>query len=80
MSEPKQITSLYAWIASEAGGDDGIPGIELVIDGQCMMMPLIGADMERIESLRPAAANIKVETGVRMRLCRFQLADELEEL
>jgi hypothetical protein len=81
VSAPKKITSLYAWVATVADGGEGIPAaIITMADGNCAM-PLFGADMDRMNSLRGEAVALKRQLGVaRMRLCRFQLADELDEL
>jgi hypothetical protein len=76
----QEITNLYAWIATQSNGDESLPATELVIRGRGMVMPLIGADMERMISLRGDAVEVKALSGVRMRLCRFQLIEELEEI
>lgn len=80
MTVPKKITSLYAWIATEADGGEGLPAMHTVIDGQEYFMPLMGADMARIKSLRGKAELVARRGNVRLRLCRFQLVDELDEL
>jgi hypothetical protein len=51
MSGPKRIDRLYAWVATEADGGQGIPAMRV----DDMALPLIGADHDRIESLRPMA-------------------------
>jgi hypothetical protein len=50
MHTPKQITELWAWVVTETDGGEGIPAIGL---DNGMVVPVIGADRERIESLRP---------------------------
>lgn len=80
MTVPKKITSLYAWVATEANGGEGIPAVSMMMGNGEWIMPLFGADMDRIKSLRGEAVRLKAELGIRLRLCRFQLADELDEL
>lgn len=41
-------------------------------------MPLVGADMARMDSLRPAAEMVSRETGKRLRLIEFSTRQELE--
>ena len=51
MTEPKTIDAMYAWIATEPDGGEGVCAARI---GD-MMMPLIGADVDRAKSLRPYA-------------------------
>jgi hypothetical protein len=50
MSGPKTIDRLYAWVVTEADGGEGVPAIGPHGDG--LIMPLVGSDLDRIESLR----------------------------
>jgi hypothetical protein len=52
MTTPKKIEVIYAWIVTERDGSEGIPAQLL---GN-VWAPLIGADMERVESARNTAA------------------------
>lgn len=56
-----KITEIYAFISKDKNGNEGIMGVKQ-IDGS--WMPLIGADIERVESLVPVADKIKQLTGV----------------
>ena len=47
----QKIAALYAWIAEERDGGEGV--CSAFIGG--VQMPLIGADMDRVASLRPFA-------------------------
>jgi hypothetical protein len=76
---PKKITEIFAWICVEPDGGDGIPAIEAPWD-RSMMLPLIGSDRERIESLRPWAEDVARRMGLPVRLVRFSCAEELEQL
>jgi hypothetical protein len=72
----KSIDALYAWVATEADGGEGVCAAD--ING--MMMPLVGADMDRIKLLRPFAIRIRAASGRPMRLVRFGQREDLEEL
>jgi hypothetical protein len=81
MSRPPQtITNLYAWIATEADGGEGVPAVMVPYKGEPLMKPLLGTDMERVRSLRDDAVMLKQTSGARMRLCRFALVEEIEEV
>lgn len=76
MTKPKTIDAIYAWVATEPDGGEGVCATD--IGG--IMMPLIGADRERIESLRRHADSISALTGCPVRLVRFSRRDDLEVL
>lgn len=73
MSELK-ITELYAWICTDKYGDEGLLAFEL----KGMMMPMVGADRNRIESLRSPAIGIAKLQGLPLKLMRFYSAEILE--
>ena len=51
-----KITELFAFVAEDTGPDDeGVMAFSVDSFSGPMMMPLIGADMERVESLRAIA-------------------------
>lgn len=70
-----RIDELFAFITEDTGPDD---------EGICAMrmgnfwVPMVGADMERMEALRPAAEKIAKVSGHRIRLVRFAVRLELE--
>lgn len=70
------IDALYAWVAAEPGGGEGIMSVQL---GD-MQMPLVGADMDRMKSLRPYAERGRRITGCSVRLVRFGSREDLEIL
>lgn len=74
-----RITELFAWVATEADGDEGLPAVELLYEGRRMMMPLVGADITRVKSLMVHARGVREATNIPMRLCRFQLVEEINE-
>jgi len=56
-----RITELYAFVSKDENGHEGIMGFQTP-DGN--MMPMIGADVERVESLKPYADMISEKMGV----------------
>jgi hypothetical protein len=78
MSVPKTITELYAWICTEEDGSEGLCAQSMLIEGYETLVPFIGADMERVQKLRPFAATIAHETGKPIRLVRFSIVGTME--
>jgi protein gp37 len=72
----KTIDALYAWVATEPDGGEGVCSFQL---GNTHM-PLVGADMDRIKSLRRFAEIIRRASGCPIRLVRFSTREDLEEL
>ena len=69
-----KITRLYAFIAIDPeDGDEGVLGF-LSPDGQ--WMPMIGADMERVASLKPMAEEISKATGVKYEIRYFTVTPD----
>lgn len=77
-----RITEIYAFIAIDPRDDnEGIPAISGPWqDGQEVMMPLVGADRERIISLLSLAQDLCTRSGKPMRLVRFSQMEILETL
>jgi hypothetical protein len=71
------IDALYAWVATEPDGGEGVCAMNIPGFG---MTPLVGADMDRIKSLRPFAEQARKLTGYPVRLVRFSRRDDLEIL
>jgi len=70
-----RIDSLYAFVAEDSGPDDeGIVGAQT----SGGWMPLVGADMARVKSLRPLAEAIARQTGKTIKLLHFETRRELE--
>ena len=78
----QSIDALYAWVATEPDGGEGLCAASLPspVNGRMMMMPLIGADLDRIKSLRDYAEMTRKLTGYPVRLVRFSRRDDLEVL
>jgi hypothetical protein len=73
-----KIEEMFAIVAVDEQGE-GIMGISLVIDGQLMMTPLVGADMKRIEGLIPHAKQIQAETGTPFKIYKFSNKQDVTE-
>jgi hypothetical protein len=72
MPDPHIVTELYAFIATEDQGE-GIPAVQL----SGMMMPLVGADAARVESLRQLAQQVADNTGRTLTLARFAVRENM---
>ncbi len=72
-----RISEMFAFIAEDQGPDDeGVIGME--IGGS--MMPLVGADMARVDSLRPFAEQIGLIINKKIKLVKFTTRTDVEEL
>ena len=68
-----KINKLYAFIAEDNGPDDeGIMGFQFGDE----WMPMIGADMERVNALIPIADQISEATGKPYKIKYFTLEDD----
>lgn len=74
----KRILELYAWVVlDDMDGNEGVPATLPGPDG--IMLPLMGADRERIESLRRFAEIAASVTGKPVELRRWAGPYELIE-
>lgn len=71
----KTITEIYAWIAKTPDGNEGIPAVGTPSG---LVIPLVGGDLSRVESLRPQALQVLEEAGVSLKLVKFIERVELE--
>jgi hypothetical protein len=76
MAEPKTIDALYAWIATEPDGGEGVCSARI---GDTHL-PLVGANIDRVKSLRGYAELVRHATGYPIRLARFSHREDLEDL
>lgn len=74
MNGQERIDEMFAFIVVDDDGTEGIPATYL---GNTLY-PLVGADMKRVESLRPAAEDYARSSGKPVRLVRFSTREELE--
>ena len=66
-----KIERLYAFIATDPS--DGDEGIMAFSTPEGMMMPMIGADMDRVKSLELMAEQIKQATGIPYEIKYFEM-------
>lgn len=73
-----RITELYAYVVADSGPDDeGVPAW-LGPDGA--WMPMMGADLERAQSLRPEAEKVARLMGKQVTLIRSTGIEVVEEI
>lgn len=71
-----KIEKMFAFVCKDDDGNEGVIGHKI---GN-IMYPLVGADMERIESLKPLALSIQQATGKQVYLISFDKRTVLEVL
>jgi hypothetical protein len=72
----QKIERLYAWVVVESDGGEGVAAASI----GAMMIPLIGADQARVESLRSHAEAVRRASGCRVLLKVFGSVTVVEEL
>lgn len=72
-----KITEMFAFIA-----EDGRPDNEGVIAQKIgdTWMPMIGADMARIDDIRPHAQALARQFGMKIKLVKFTTRTDVEEI
>lgn len=73
-----RIESVFAFVANGPDGE-GIMAASVVIDGRLTMLPLIGADMDRIKSLVKIADEIAEASGHPYKIYRFDNKVDITE-
>ncbi len=77
-----RIDKLWAFIAPDTGPED--EGLVTAMASDPLIgnfpMPLIGGDMDRLESTRPVAQKIANASGVTIKLVTFSVRTEVEEI
>lgn len=72
-----KITEMYAFVVADKDeNDEGIIGFAPDPKAPTAMMPMVGADMARIESLRPLADRVSAQIGKPYKILRFKLVGE----
>lgn len=77
MTAPSVITEMWAWISTNPEGE-GVLAVQAIIDGELTWMPLIGADQERMNSLRPQAITIANRERWTIKLIHLSTREDLE--
>jgi len=72
-----KITEMWAYISEENGPDDeGV--VAMAIGGDDRWIPFVGADEERMRSLKPQAEMTATITGRKVKLVKFSTREEIE--
>lgn len=71
------VDELFAFITTGDTGDEGVIAVELV--GSNSMMPLVAADLVRIQEMVPFAEAIRKQTGHQYTLKHFTLLGEVSD-
>jgi ABC-type branched-subunit amino acid transport system ATPase component len=74
MSPGFKITEMFAFIATEKDGTEGVMGMM----SENGWVPLVGADMDRVESIKPIVQGIAQSSGVNITLAKFSVRENLE--
>lgn len=70
-----RIEEMYAFVAADKDPDDeGIVGMNTGSG----WMPMVGADMKRVDDLRPIALSLAYGLGIKIKLLHFTKREELE--
>jgi hypothetical protein len=78
MNGQVNVDTVYAFVVRDPRDDtEGIPAF---LSKGGTPMPMIGADKERIESLRPIAQEIADASGVALTLCHFTTREDVETI
>jgi hypothetical protein len=76
MSKPLKIESFYAFVAEDDEGE----GLAAFLGPDGTWIPMVAADMERVESLRDTAQAIATQTDTKIRVIQFQNRAVIEEI
>ncbi len=69
-----RIEEMYAFVVEDSGPDDeGV--VAMSVGG--VMMPMVGADIARVESLKPMARIISAQIGKKVKLLHFTQREDL---
>lgn len=71
-----KIKTLMAFVSEDANGDEVIAAFKTELG----WMPMIGADENRIKSLRPMALDLYLHTGIPIKLVRFTTREEIDSI
>lgn len=69
-----KITEMFAFISIDADGNEGVIGVSSTMG----MLPLVGADMAHMETMKPTAMAVANITGLPVILIKFSVHTELE--
>lgn len=73
-----RIQRMFAFVMEDQGPDD--EGVAAFFEEPYGWMPMVGADLERIESLTPKAQGIANQEKKTIRVLEFELKGELKKI
>ncbi len=73
-----KINEIFAFVSVDETGE-GIIGQAVNLMGQNVFMPFVCADKARMESLKPLAKEIGKNSGMKIKLIRLSVREEIEE-
>lgn len=74
----QKIERLFAWVAEDEDGGEGIIGGP--VPGIAGLVPMIGADLARMQSYRPTVELLAKVSGQKLTLKQFSTVTILEEI
>ena len=74
----EKITEVYVFASVDSGGE-GVIGQTVPAGGREPFMPFVCADKARMESLKPIAKQLARDQGIKIKLIRLSVREELEE-
>ena len=72
----KVIDQMFAFVVIDTDGDEGIPAFS----HGGMVWPLVGGDVDRIESLMERAREIAKASGKPMKIYRYSVREQIGEV
>lgn len=75
MKKLLRIEEMYAFVATDPS--DNTEGIMGFLGPDKIWMAMVGADMDRINSLKPFADMIAKKTGIKYKILRFSKREEI---
>jgi len=73
-----RVEQMFAFIVIDDDGTEGIPAVQTKSMGFPTFLPLVGADMARIDSLRHFAVQVAREMKKPVTLVKFTHREEVE--
>ncbi len=74
--EPLKIKELFAFIATDEAGNEGVCGFH----SDSGWIPMVGADQAMIDKLKPIAKRLAQTTGQPLEVCRFSTRESIETI
>jgi hypothetical protein len=79
MPAPQVISEVWAFIATEADGSEGVMAVTRMQAGQMWTFPLVGADPANIPRMLELAQDAERQSGRPFRICKFVIRRDVTE-